>query len=259
MAEDGFAVDDLLPALVEVGGDFGVIGEDGSEAELDVGLGNYLFEHQAFVDFVPSVGEAACVEKHDAVAGNAEILEVGVEGEEAALPAGLAEIEEAVEPFADFSGVLETGEMVVEGAFDACGGFGDCQGSDEAADVDLGGWEGDDFGNQWSSFEVLLSEALAAAVACAVDAPHLFDVRAEPDAGGDDAHDSLQADAKGTQGPGRTLQEGAGQDLPEENQSYDLRWCSGALDDPVFGGVHHFAYPFAEAFEASGGQFGWSV
>jgi hypothetical protein len=69
----------------------------------------------------------------------------------------------------------------------------------------------------------------------------------------------LQADAKGTQGPGRTLQEGAGQDLPEENQSYDLRWCSGALDDPVFGGVHHFAYPFAKAFEASGGQFGWSV
>jgi hypothetical protein len=55
------------------------------------------------------------------------------------------------------------------------------------------------------------------------------------------------------------LQEGAGQDLPEENQSYDLRWCSGALDDPVFGGVHHFAYPFAKAFEASGGQFGWSV
>ena len=259
MTENGFAVDDLLPALVEVGGDFGVIGEDGSEAELDVGLGNYLFEHQAFVDFVPSVGEAACVEKHDAVAGNAEILEVGVEGEEAALPAGLAEIEEAVEPFADFSGVLETGEMVVEGAFDACGGFGDCQGSDEAADVDLGGWEGDDFGNQWSSFEVLLSEALAAAIPGAVDAPHLFDVRAEPDAGGDDAHDSLQADAKGTQGPGRTLQEGAGQDLPEENQSYDLRWCSGALDDPVFGGIHHFAYPFAKAFEASGGQFGWSV
>jgi hypothetical protein len=55
------------------------------------------------------------------------------------------------------------------------------------------------------------------------------------------------------------LQEGAGQELPEENQRDDFRRGSGAFDDPVFGGVHHFAYALAEAFEASGGQFGWSV
>jgi hypothetical protein len=259
VAEDGVAVDDLFPALIEVAGEAGVGREDWAEAELDVGLGYDLLEDEPFVDFVPTVGEAARVQEDDAVAGDAEVFQVGVEGEEAALPSGLAEVEEAVQPFADFSRVFEAGEVVVEGALDARGGFGDGESADEAADVDFGGWEGDDFGNQRSSFEVLLSEALAAAVACAVDAPHLFDVRAEPDAGGDDAHRSLQADAKGTQGPGRTLQEGAGQDLPEENQSYDLRWCSGALDDPVFGGVHHFAYPFAKAFEASGGQFGWSV
>ncbi len=257
MAADGFEVDDFLPAGVEMAGDFGAGGEDGAEAELDVGLGDDLFEDEAFVDLVPVVGEAAGVEEDDAIAGDAEVFEMGVEGEEAAAPAGLADVEEAVEPEFDFVEALlagEADEVGVEGGFDASGGFVDGDPAGPAADFDADGGKGDDFGDEGRAFEVLLGEAFAAPVAGAVDAPDVLDVGAEPEAAGDDAHDGLDGEAEGAEGAAGTLEEGLGEELPEPDEGDDFLRFAGAFDDPVVGGVDDLADAFAEPFEAAGGE-----
>ena len=147
MAEDGFAVDDLFPALVEVVGYSRVGGQNRAEAELHVGLVDDFFEDQSFVDFVPLVGETARVEEDDAVAGDAEVFQVGVEGEEPSLPSGLTEIQEAVEPAVDLFRVTQFRKVIVECVFDARGGFGYGEAAQETANVYLCGWKGDDFGD----------------------------------------------------------------------------------------------------------------
>ena len=98
MAENRFPVDDFLPTGVKLIGNSRAGRENGSEAELDVRLRHDFLENQAFMDFVPAIGEAAGIEQDDTIAGDAEIFEVGVEGKNSPLPTGLAQIDKAVQP-----------------------------------------------------------------------------------------------------------------------------------------------------------------
>ena len=183
VAEHLFAVDDFFPADIELRGDFGTPGEDWPKIKLNMRLHDDFFEDESFMHFVPAIGESAGVEEDDAVAGDAEILEVGVEREDPALPAGLAEIQEAVEPEMDFVETLFAGELrevLMERGLDAGGGFGYCQPAGPAADVNANGRESDDFRDQGRAGEMGLGKALAAAVARTINTPNILDVGAEP-------------------------------------------------------------------------------
>jgi hypothetical protein len=248
-------------------------GEDGGEAELDVGFGDDLFKDEAFVDVLPAVGKAAGVEEDDAVTGDAEVLEVSVEGEEAALPALLAEVEEAVEPEFDFFepvGSGEGGEVAVEGVFDAGGGFRDGEPAGPAADANADGGEGDDLRDERGAGEAGAGEALPAAVVVAVDAPDVANVFAEPEGPGEHHHDALDEDAEEADLAAGVFEEAAGEKgrkegfgfadgLPEEDEGDDFRGGAGALDNPVRRGVDDLADALAEADEAAGGEFGRGV
>jgi len=220
VAEHRFAVDDFFPANIELRGDFRAPGEDGTQIKLNMGLSDDFLEDEAFMYFVPAIGKSAGVEEDDAVAGDAEVFEMGVKGENAPLPAGLTEIQEAVEPDMDFVETLFAGELrevFMERGLHAGGSFGNGQPAGPAADVNANGRKSDNFRDQRRAGQMGLGKAFAAAITRAVDPPNILDMGAEPEASGDDAHYRLYANAKKAEEAGWTLEDGAGQQFPNQD------------------------------------------
>lgn len=147
-----------------------------------MGLGAGGFEAQALFDFRPAVGEAAGVEEDDAVSVDAEVFQVSVDGENAALPGGGPGGQEAIEPELEqvkavgASQLVEAGE---KGRFDALDGFQDGKPAGPPADGDAGRGELNAARDERSALQAGLLEAVAMYVAGAVDVPNLADVRGE--------------------------------------------------------------------------------
>lgn len=273
MAAHAFHTDFPFPTLIEAGGDIGASAEDWAEAELDMRFDDYIFVGELLFDFAPVVGEAAGIDEDDAVFDDAEVLEVGVGGEEAELPALLAEVEEAVEPGFDLIVGSLLGQLIealVEGAFDAFGGVIDAEPEGPALDADAGFGEGDVAGHERGAGEVIAGKRFAALVLIAIAFPDRADVGGVPEAIGDDFHDQLCEDAEDADAARWTLEEmtaeadgeetlPAAEEPPEDDEGDDLGIGADAFDDPVGGGVDDFADTFAEAGEGVRMQLTWSI